>query len=134
MVAEIEQTEEVVESGGVDRHVGIFTCRNGVGEVVAAATGDGGQTPIRFDEFIDRDVVGISVVDVARLGEGRNCEEDDAGAVAEEVQRLHVAGVIVAAAFVLSDEDRGAGPELWIGVNPIHYLLHEGFEEVELGR
>ena len=34
----------------------------------------------------------------------------NAGAVAEEVQRLHVTGIIVAAAFVEGDEDGGVWP------------------------
>src|SRR5580698_1995480 len=102
----IEQAEEVVDRRSVERHVGIPGCSDWVGEVIAAAAGNGGKVPVGFDEFVDRNVIGIVVSDVAVTRVRRHGEEDDAGAVAEEVERLDVAGVVVAAAFVFGDEDR----------------------------
>ena len=46
---------------------------------------------------------------------GDNHDQRDAGAVAEVVERLHVARVVVAAAFVEGDEDRGV---LGVGRKP----------------
>jgi hypothetical protein len=40
---------------------------------------------------------------------GQDHDQRDARAGAEEIQRLHVAGVIKTAAFVRRDEDRGGG-------------------------
>ena len=64
------------------------------------------KSPVPLDELQDRNVVGVFVRDVAGLGVLRNHDQRNARAVAEEIQRLHIAGVIVAAAFVEGDEDR----------------------------
>ena len=63
---------------------------------------------------------------------GRDHDHRNAGAVTEEVQRLNVAGVIVAAAFVEGDEDRRGLPQSRIGLHSVDDLLHEAFEQIQL--
>ena len=55
-------------------------------------------------------MVRISVRDMAARGKLGDHEQRDARAVAEEVQRLNVPGVVVAAAFIVGDEDHGVLP------------------------
>ena len=57
-------------------------------------------------------MVVVGVIDIALFGVGRNRNERNACAVAEEVDRLDVAGIIVAATFVGGDEDCRRRPEL----------------------
>ncbi len=77
-------------------------------------------------------MVRVVVKDAATRGVRRDDNERDAGAVAEEVDRLHVAGVVVAAAFVEGDEDGGVLPQSRVGLDFIDDLLGEAFEQVEL--
>ena len=51
-------------------------------------------------------MVGVGVADVTSTGEGRDDDERNAGSVTEEVQRLNVAGVVIAAALVEGDDER----------------------------
>ena len=60
-------------------------------------------------------MVAVLVRDVAAGGVRRHDDQRDARAVAEEVERLHVARVVVAAAFVEGDEDGGVLPQVGIG-------------------
>ena len=71
--------------------------------------------------------------DVASLSVGRDDDQRDAGAVAEEVERLNVSGVVVAAAFIEGDEDCGVPPQFGLALHGIDDFLGEAFEEVELG-
>src|SRR5882762_3661293 len=71
---------------------------------------------------------------MAAAGEGRNDKQGNARAVAEKVQRLNVPGVIVAAAFVESDDERSVGEEIRPGSQVIHRFFDHAFEEVEFGR
>ena len=59
----------------------------------------------------------------------RDHDHRDAGAVAEEVERLNIARVPVAAAFVEGDEDRGVLPQRRIGLHRVDDLLGEAFEQ-----
>src|SRR5579864_9165524 len=72
--------------------------------------------------------------DVSSLGERRNHQRGNSGAVSEIVEGLNVAGVIVTAAFVEGDDDGGTLPQLLIGLDAVNDFLHEAFEQVELRR
>src|ERR1700739_3512581 len=132
MLGEVEEVNQVPQRRAIERHIGVFVVNNGVGEVIAAAMREGLEVPIPLDELENRDVVGVAVADVSANGEGRNSDQRDARAIAEEVQRLYVAGVIEAAALVHGDEQNGGGKELRIGGEMVDDFLGHGFEEVEL--
>src|SRR6266849_6633686 len=100
LVSEVEEVEEIAKCRTVERHIGIIVLDNGIGEIIAAAMRQRFQVPVALDELQNRDVVGVGMADVASPGEGRNDNQRNARAVAEEVQRLNVAGVIVTASFV----------------------------------
>src|SRR5215469_18617733 len=99
-MSELEQIEQIADGRAVLRHIRIVLVRMGVREVVSAPRSQGLKVPVALDELQDRDVVGVCVADVAALGEGRNHDHRDARPIAEEVERLDVAGVIEAAALV----------------------------------
>src|SRR5215469_9277032 len=109
--AEVEQIHQITDSRAVSRDVRIARRRYRVMHVVAAAAADCRQAPVLFDELQDRDVVCVGVRDVAGLGVLRYHDQRDAGTVAEEVERLHITRVVVAAAFINGDEDSGAVPQ-----------------------
>src|SRR6202035_2505211 len=102
---EREQVEQVGDRRAVQRNVGAVRQSDRVWHVVAAAMRDRLQAPIALDELDDRDVIGIGMRDVARDQIRRDHDQRDTGAVAEEVERLHIARVVVAAAFIEGDED-----------------------------
>ena len=89
MLAEAKQVEQVTQSRAVGRNVGI-AYGNRIGEIVSAAGGQWLPPPIPFDEFQDRNVVGIGVVDVIAFSEAGNDDQWNARPVAKEVQRLHI--------------------------------------------
>ena len=68
---------------------------------------------------------------MAGFGEERDGDDRNSGAVAEEVKRLNVAGVVVAAALVEGDEDGGATPQRGIGFDGDDDFFDEAFEEVK---
>src|SRR6266852_6966455 len=131
---EIEEVEEIAEGRAIERHIGIIFVDYGVWEIVAAAMRQGLQVPIALDELQDRNVVGVAMADVVSVGEGRNDNQRNARPVAKEVQGLNVAGVIVAAAFVEGDDQRGLSEKIGPGSQVIHRSLDHAFEEVEFGR
>src|ERR1700728_2325541 len=65
VIVEVEETEEIPNCRAVDRNIGVALRRDGVGEVVAAATGDGIGSPVPLDELVDRDVIRVLVRNVA---------------------------------------------------------------------
>src|ERR1700674_5005864 len=65
---------------------------------------------------------------------GRDQNHRDASAVAQEVERLDIPRVIVAAAFVERDEDGSALPEILVALDAVNDLFDEAFEKIELGR
>ena len=69
VVSEVEQIKEVADGRGIERHIGVAFLGDGVREIVAAAMGERLQIPIPLDELENRDVVGVSVADVAAPGE-----------------------------------------------------------------
>src|SRR5215471_9500976 len=87
---ELEHVEQVADRRTVKRYVGVVSRRNRVWEVVSTALGEGFQVPIPLDEFQDRNVVGIGVIDVPASRERRNDDERNPRTIAEEIQRLDV--------------------------------------------
>jgi len=55
-------------------------------------------------------------------------------AVAEEVDRLDIAGVVVAAALVHRDDDGRGLPQFLVGLHLVDDLLREGLEDIDAGR
>src|SRR5260370_14880054 len=133
VASEIEEVEEIAEGRAIEWHVGSIFVDYGIWEIVAAAMRQGLQVPIALDELQDRNVVGVAMADVASAGEGRNDNQGNARPVAKEVQGLNVAGVIVAAAFVEGDDQRGLSEKIGPGSQVIHRFLDHAFEEVEFG-
>src|SRR5271163_1744252 len=107
VLAEVKEIEQVTKRRRVNRNVGVIPVRYRVREIVPAAVRDGRQIPVALDEFNHRHVIRVFMRDVSWLQIGGHHEEDNPRAVAEEVQRLYVTGVVIAAAFVLGDEDGG---------------------------
>jgi hypothetical protein len=79
----------------------------GIWQIVAATRRQRLQAPVALDELQDRSMVGIGVIDEAFLGERRHCDQHRARSVAEKVDRLDIAGIIVAARLVEGDQDCG---------------------------
>jgi hypothetical protein len=75
------------------------------------------------------DVPGITQRQVLRI---RHDDQRNARAVAEEVDRLHIAGVVVAAALILGDENDGVLGVRRRGLDLVDDLLHEALEQVQL--
>src|SRR5579872_4232827 len=94
--AEGEQIEQVADRRSVERYVRIALVDHRIGVIVAAARRDRSKSPVPFDEFQYRNMVGIRVRDVAGGSEGRDHQGGDSGAVAEEIERLDVTGIVIA--------------------------------------
>src|SRR5215469_16671716 len=67
---------------------------------------------------------------MAPTGERRNSEQGNAWAVAEEIERLDVAGVVVTSAFVHRDEQDGGGKKLLVGGQVVDDFLDHALKEV----
>src|SRR5580658_8215472 len=61
-------------------------------------------------------------------------DERNAGAIAEEINRLNVTRIIVSTTLIEGNEDCGVSPESWVGLDLIDDLLHEALKEIEFGR
>src|SRR6266481_403934 len=99
--SEVKQVKKVANGRAVDW--GIVADRivvPRVWQVIAAAAGDRRQAPVAFDELQNRNMVRIVVGNVARVGVRRNHSQRNARAVAEEIERLHISRVVIAAAFI----------------------------------
>src|ERR1700760_2468525 len=131
---EIERPAQVIDGRTVYRDIRIVLPYLRIRKVVAAAIGQRLQSPVLLDELDDRNVIAVFVRHMAALGIGRHNDERDPGAIAEEVNWLDVARIVVAAAFVESDEDCGALPHFRIGLHLVHNLLHEPFKQIQLRR
>src|ERR1700739_3324902 len=106
-MVEVKHVEQIADGWAVLGHVRVVLTGFWIGQIVAAAVSKRIQVPIALDELQNRDVVAVGMVYVAAFGERRNNNQRDARAVTEKVQRLNVAGIIVAAAFVHGDDERG---------------------------
>src|SRR6266516_455424 len=128
-VLEVEQTKQVAHGRAVHRHVGVAGRGLRVRQVVEAAGRQRVQAPVALDEFEDRGVVGVGVVDRALLGEGGDDQHRDPGAVTEEAGRLDIAGVVVAAALVTGDQHRRGGVQLRVGEQLVEDVGGEPLEQ-----
>src|SRR6266851_2564211 len=133
MFAKVEQVEQVADGWSVAGHVRVVLFGRGIGIVIAAAVRDRWQAPVVLDEFKDGDVVAVVVGNMSATAVVGNHDQRDTRAIAKEIQVLDIAGVVVAAAFIHGDEDRGAFPKLWIGSYAVDDFLHEALEEIKLG-
>src|ERR1700730_16511062 len=106
-VSKIKDRHQVADCWTVGRDIGIIGGRDRVGQIVATPRRQRREAPVFLDELQDRSVVGIDVVDRGRLDVWRNHEHRNPGPIAEEIERLDIAGVVVAAALVERDYDRG---------------------------
>ena len=114
-MVEGEQVHEVSDCRAVFWHIPVIqTVMDRVRQIVPAPIRYFGKIPILFDEFQQRDMVVVGVVDMTLLDEGGNRDEWNAGAIAEEVDGLDVAGIVISSAFVSGDEDRCRLPEVGI--------------------
>jgi len=95
------------------------------------SAGERSQIPVALDEFQDGDVIRIGVAHMAPSAKGRYRYQRNTRTVAEEVERLDVTRVVVAA-FVHRDEKSGAGKKLGIGAQMIHDLLDHALEQIHL--
>jgi hypothetical protein len=77
-VRKIEHLEAIADGRGIQGHIGIVAGREGIGEIVAAAAGEGFQAPVALDELDDRNVIVVGVDDMAARGVGRNDDERNA--------------------------------------------------------
>src|ERR1700730_6266918 len=133
VMVEGEQVHEITDRRAIFGLVAVVVAvMDWVRKIVPAAIRDLWKIPVLFDELQQRDVVMVGVIDMALLGEGRNRDKRNPGAVAQEVDRLDISGIVVAAAFVGGNEDRGRLPEVGIAFNPIDQRLQEFF--VVVGR
>jgi len=69
VMSEVEQVHQVADRGAIHRPVRIAAQRHRVRQVVAAAARDGRQVPVALDEFQQRHVIVVRVIDEALLRE-----------------------------------------------------------------
>src|SRR5487761_2535538 len=96
----VKQVEQISYGRAIERYIGVLFGHDGIRIVIATAAGKRFQSPVPFDELQDGNVVSVGMAHVAGTGVRGHDDHRNARAVAEEVQRLHVAGIVVAAAFV----------------------------------
>src|SRR5258708_35165554 len=87
------------------------------------------EHPVSFDELDERRMLVIDVADMATCREGRNGDHRNAWTCPEEVNRLDEARVIVAAALVHGDKNRGFGPLFPVASREFNDVLSEGLEQ-----
>src|SRR6267378_43111 len=134
MTPEVEEAEQIVDGRAVVGDKRVVRIGYGIGKVVAAAVSDSAETPIAFDKFENGDMVAIVVGNMATTAVGGYHDQWDARAITEEIEVLDIAGVIVTAAFIDSDEDRSALPEFLVALNGVDDFLDEALEQVKFGR
>ena len=126
--SEIEHRGQVANRWRIGWQVGVRRIgHDRIGQTVATAVGQRLQAPVVLNEFQDRRVVVIDVVDVALLGVRRHHEQRNAWAVTEEVQLLNAPAVEVAASFVRGDEDGGVGPQGRLRLHQVDEALQKAF-------
>src|SRR6266478_5747141 len=131
-MVELEHVEKIAEGRAIRRHIRIVVVLRRIRKIIPAPTGQRLQMPVSLDELQNRDVVCICMVNVPALGERRHNDQRDARPIAEEVQRLDIAGVIVTTAFIEGDDESGVGEEFGSGHEVIDGLLDHAFQEAEL--
>ena len=132
--AEIEHVEQVSDRRHVDGNVDVVVVDARIGQIIAAALAELAEIPVAFDEFHEGGMFAIDVGDVTAPRERRDRNHRNARPGAEEIDRLDEAGVIVSAALVHGDEDRGAFPQLLVALGKLDDVLGERLEQIELRR
>ena len=132
MMVEVEEVKEIADGRAVQRHIGIIVVRDWVREIVAAAVSERFEVPVALDEFEDGNVISVAMADVAAGGEGRHDDERNAWAIAKEIERLDVAGIVVTAAFVHGDDKRGFREEGGVALQVVEGFFDHAFEEINL--
>lgn len=131
LASEVEQVKKVANGRPVCWNISAdHRVVRRVWQVIAAAAGDRRQAPVVFDELQNRNMVRIVVGNVAWPGVRRNHNQRNARAIAEEIERLHISRVVIAAAFVYSHENCSSAPESGIRLDHVHDLLDEPFKQV----
>src|SRR5262249_6426754 len=133
VLVELKHIEEITDGRAVERHIGIVVIDDRVRQIVAAAACQRLQMPVALDELHNRGVVGIGVVDVASLGEGRDDDERNARPITKKVERLHEARVVVASDFVHGNDERGILGKFGMPLEPIEDAVNERLKLIELG-
>src|SRR5215471_15011509 len=131
--SKLKEIREVPDRGPIQRYIGLGGGRHGDRQIVAAARGEWLQGPVHLDEFQDRRMVVRGMIDETGLGEARDREERDPRAVAEEIQDLDVAGIVIAAAFVRRYQDRCVIPDVGMRLNLRDEVLDEGLVARRIG-
>src|ERR1700733_1777413 len=130
---EVEEVEQVADRGTVHRHIRTAGSRNRIREIVPATVGDLRQIPITLNELDNRHMVRVFVRDVSLFRVGRDNDQRNARAVAEKVERLHVTGVVVAAAFIKGNKNSGVRGVSRL-LQYVDDLFGEALEQIEFGR
>src|SRR4030088_1197100 len=134
VVTKVEQVRQIADCWTIQRNVRAALAGYRVGEIVPATSRQRSQSPVGLDELQDRGVICVSVRDVPGFGVLGNHERGYPGAVTKVVERLNVAGVVVAAALVEGDDDRGTLPQVFVGLDAVNDFLYEAFEQIKLRR
>src|SRR5258707_7910821 len=77
-------------------------------------------------------MVVITVPDLAAAGEGRDHNQRNTGAVAEEIERLKEPRIPVTTALVKGDDEGGLLKQLGVGPQLVNNVIDHGLEEIEL--
>src|SRR5580704_5512369 len=134
LVAEIKCVEQVADGGTIRRNVRVGSGCLWVWKVVAAAASQRLQVPVPFDNLNERNVVGVGVVDFASRAKRGDDQQRNAGAVAEEIDGLDVAGVVVTASLVERDEDCSAGPQIGMTLQVADQPFGKAFKDIQFRR
>ena len=65
LVIKIEHVKQIRQCRHVGGHIGLILAHPWIGQIIAAAIRQWPELPIALNEFQKRDVIGISVVDLA---------------------------------------------------------------------
>ena len=131
----VEQVKQIPDGRHVPGNVLIVVIiiHAWIGKIVAAASAERGmEHPVPFDEFHERRMLVVDMANMAASREGRYGDHGNARACPEEINRLDEAGVIVAAALVYSDEDRGFTPLFRVALREFNNVLSKGLKQAPL--
>src|ERR1700674_2533342 len=129
LTTEAEQVEQVADGRHVARHVGVVVVLHRIGQIVTTALAQrAAELPVAFDELHERGMFIVHVADVPARREGRHGDYRNARAGAEEINRLDESRVVIPAAFVHRDKNRGRGPQLPVALREPDDVLGKRLE------
>ena len=131
---EMEHVHQITDRWQIAWHVGIVVIRHRVREIVAAADRQRLKAPIALDELEDRDVIVIGVHHASAPRMRGDCQQGHARPITEKIHWLDEARVVKATTLIKGDEDGRFGKHVRSCLDPLDDVLHEGFEQVKLGR